>query len=630
MREAFSPGPRTASDASPSLYNMPRASNSATSLSGTGGHSPMSEGPAPATVTDNKYDLLSDAERAYRSRGYGGPGSMSEDATMRSADYVEATRPEYSNVFGDLGDVNSDDPLAASWAVDPSHNDPDLTLHYVESYLNSVNDGIYHIFPHARFVIWLKSARTKSAEDRMLLYAMMALGSIFSDRPDRLTALKHYSQVARFAILKSQHSLSLQLAQSHLIMSLLYYATGSVVGSWDSIGAAGRAVSGLRYNVECGGVVVDQNHNCDYGLHPQALIECRRRTYWVAFILDRVSSFFSASSTFISSEAALIRLPCREDIYEAQQYATAPYFQSVLNQNITAEDDRSALSPMAFLVQIMAIWGDVSLNVFRLAHTPAEGYARFAEDFHSLITRRTDDWMKRLPEDLVFSAINLERAAQAKKADSFISIHIFYHASLMKVYRYARHSSLRSDILVQYIHRARYHAVEALRVAMAIIPYINTMHTSRSSIDAQSQNTTLLSPFLGYVILCAVDVLSAAGLIAELPDCVPLIRGALGVVQILGRHWDSSLDLASSIQRRLNVMIDCLTDRARTQDKLGFIVGGPSLEGTVRSAGPSSQPAGALDEDLFYGSMPKEMLVNAMRVDDAVIPDHAIAWLNDS
>lgn len=276
---------------------------------------------------------------------------------------------------------------------------------------------------------------------------------------------------------------------------------------------------------------------------------------------------------------------------------------------------------MAFLIQIMSIWGDVSLNVFRLAHAPSEGYAQLAEEFHEIITHRAENWIKRLPEHLVFSAVNLERAVQVKKADAFLSIHLFYHATLMKLYRHARYSSLRSEILVQYIHRARFHAVEALRIAIAVMPYTNH--------DTTGPNVTLLSPGMGYMVLSAVDVLSAAGLVAELPDCIPLIRGALSVVQLLCRHWDGSLDLGNAIQRRLAILIDCLNDRARSQDKIGFAVDGSSLEIKARTGAPSIQPPGGLDEDLFYGSMPREMLLHAMRVDDITISENNIFWLKD-
>lgn len=272
------------------MYNLARASGSPTSLPGTSGHSSVSEGPViTPSRTEGTNETMADADRARRTRMYRNarPFASGADLLARPPEHIETNRlPEYSAILGELWDINHDDPLAGSWNVDPYESDPEVAMHYVECFFSSVNDGLYHIFPHARFILWLKSCHTKSAEDKMLLYSMMALGSIFSDRPDRVVALRRYSRIARFAIQKSQHTLSLQLAQSHLIMSLWYYATGSSVGSWDSIGAAGRAISGLRYNMESGGIIVDQNQVCHYGLHPQALMECRRRTFWVSFILD--------------------------------------------------------------------------------------------------------------------------------------------------------------------------------------------------------------------------------------------------------------------------------------------------------------------------------------------------------
>lgn len=272
---------------------------------------------------------------------------------------------------------------------------------------------------------------------------------------------------------------------------------------------------------------------------------------------------------------------------------------------------------MAYLIQIISIWSDVSLNVFRLAHTPSDGYSRSAEEFHAAITRRTDDWLKSLPDHLAFTAVNMERASLANKADVFVSIHMLHHATLMKLYRHARYSSLRPDILVHYVHRARYHAVETLRVGLVVMQY-----------TSETSHTTLLSPFLGYVILSAVDVLSTAGLVSELPDCISLIRSALGVIQLMGRYWTISLHLASAIQKRLHSMIDCLNDRPRIQDKIGFAVDGPTLEMKVRASASPSHP-GSADEDMFNGSMHKGMLVRAMRGDDVMVPESSIAILRD-
>ena len=322
----------------------------------------------------------------------------------------------------------------------------------------------------------------------------------------------------------------------------------------------------------------------------------------------------------------MIRLPCRDDIYEKQQYVTTPYFQSVLNQ---AEDDWSALSPTAFLIEIMSIWGDVNLHVFRLAHTPSETYAQIAEELHSTMTHKIDDWLKKLPNHLTFSAPNLEQTSKTKKADAFVSIHMFYHATLMKLYRNVRFSSMRSEVLAQYIHRARYHAVEILRIALAVFRHANEGQIAGTNADNPALGVACLNPFLGYVVLSAIDVLSAAGLIAELQDCITFVRGALGMVQILGRHWDSSLEHISAIQRRLNLMVDCARNRSQIQDKTGFAVDGPSLESRVHTGTLNSNPTALLEEDLFYGSMPREMLLHSMRVDDVTITTQRVAWLRD-
>ncbi|CAG8229191.1 unnamed protein product [Penicillium salamii] len=622
-----------ASDSSPSLYNVTRDSASVTSYSGANGQSPASEGSTlTPSAQDATYESMADADRALRSRSYRFPPpfSSADDTLGRASAHIENRRsPEYSEILGELKESNLNDPLMTSWYLDPYEIDPETTLHYTECFFLHVNNVLYHMFPHSRFPLWLKTCPTKSAEDKMLLYSMMALGSVFSNKSDKLGAMKQYARIARFAINKSQHKLSLQLAQSHIIMSLWYYATGSLAGSWDSIGAAGRAVFGLRYNVESGGVV-NQTQTNDYGLHPQALIECRRRTFWIAFVLDRFSSLYSASLTSISSDAALLRLPCREEIYEAQQYATVPYFQTFLNYSATSpENDRSTLSAMAFMIEIMAVWGDVSLHVTRLPHIPPEAYNRLSEDFHATIVQKANHWINRLPDYLAFSSMNMERNIRQRKADTFISIHLFYHASLMKLYRHARYQTLRPEILAQYIHRARYHAVEIIRIALAFDQYSKDIKSSQLATESSASQIALLNPFLGYLILSAVDVLGAAGLASQLQECISYTRSALDTVQELSRYWDSSLQLVAVLQKRLGLMVGCLNERSVIEEKQGFALEGPSLETKAHTGALLSHPPSTFGEDLFSGSMPKDVLLNALRVDETLISVSNIAWIRD-
>lgn len=203
--------------------------------------------------------------------------------TSRAASGDGADRVD---ILADITDVDPDDPMVREWATDPYEANPEAMSHYIEKYFTYVNDGFYYIFPKRNFLEWLRSCRTKSPDDKMLIYSMMAMGSVFSDRPDNILAGKRYSKTASYAVEKSQHALTLQLAQSRIILSLWYYSIGALVKAWDLIGAAVRTVCGLDYNIEAEGLTRDTSQTCEYGLQPQSLIECRRRTFWVAFILD--------------------------------------------------------------------------------------------------------------------------------------------------------------------------------------------------------------------------------------------------------------------------------------------------------------------------------------------------------
>lgn len=284
---------------------------------------------------------------------------------------------------------------------------------------------------------------------------------------------------------------------------------------------------------------------------------------------------------------------------------------------------------MAFLIEIMALWGNVSLQVFRLLHVPGEKFARVAEDVHTNIFRQTSDWITGLPEHLAFTVFNLERSIRANKADTFISIYMFYHATLMKMYRHARHQSLRAEVLTHYIHHARYHAMEILRIVLAFDQYARDIDSSRFSADPSSPKTSLLNPFLGYVILSAVDVLSAAGPVAELPECLSMIREALESVKELGIYWASTSHLVSALQARINAMADCVNDRARFEKKMGFALDGPLLETKVHTDA-LAWPQSTLSDDLFAATaMPREVLLNAMRIDDIGFSVDNILWIRD-
>ncbi|KAI9375944.1 hypothetical protein BJX61DRAFT_23651 [Aspergillus egyptiacus] len=607
------------------IYSVPRASESSTSLPRTNSQSPFSDGSRlTPSAGDSNYESVPDFDQQYAARlqrRSSGRGHI----PRHSLDSVGSAPADYAEILTEIKDLDAGDPLANDWRTDPYALNQEFTIHLIETYFTFVNDRLYYMFPRRRFLLWLKSSQAKSLDDHMLLYSMMALGAVFSNRAERMSALKRYSRTARYALEHSQHSLSLQLAQSRIIMSLWYYAIGAIVKSWDAAGAAVRTVCGLRYNIEMGGVIVEQGQACEYDLHPQALIECRRRTFWVAFLMDRLSCFYAPSTTFISSQTAFLRIPCRDETYEAQEYTTVPFFQSLSTHDPVNQDDGlSNLSAMALLIDVISIWGDVSDHVFRMSLVPAESYNRLFEEFYNAIIRRSEQWLSRLPDHLTFTELNLERNIRGRKIDPFISIHLLYHATLLRLNRYARSQLLRPGTAKQYVHTARNHAVEILRTALALVRYASEYDISQVATEPATPKPTLLCPFLAYVILSAVDVLSAAGPMVDLLESISLIRSGLEVVRELSCFWGSTKPLVTLIETRSNALVEAL-HHPISDGKTAFFLDGPSLDSQFHNS--MQKQDSSATEDLFYGGLPREQLFSALGFADVPFSSDHVVWV---
>lgn len=173
-----------------------------------------------------------------------------------------------------------------SWGDDPYEVDPEVTMHYIETYFIHINAATYRIFPRNLFLHWLTTKTAKSPNDLMLIYTMLALGSIFSSRPERKHEGSLFNKVANYAVEKNLGNYSLQLVQSRLLLAFYHFSTGDTQKAWDYGGMGFRVASGLKLNLEEGATDITDDDGMEYGLNRHALAECRRRTFWSAYMMD--------------------------------------------------------------------------------------------------------------------------------------------------------------------------------------------------------------------------------------------------------------------------------------------------------------------------------------------------------
>lgn len=150
--------------------------------------------------------------------------------------------------------------------------------------------------------------------------------------------------------------------------------------------------------------------------------------------------------------------------------------------------------------------------------------------------------------------------------------------------------------------------------------------------DPTSLPPLTLNPFVLYVIVSAVDVLSAIGLVSDLPESINMITSGLDAAKRIGRFWDSSIPLISLIESRLSAVAASLQSRTRLEGKAVFAMDSPSLDSQVGASLLKDQSKSLLvpGEDLMYGGLPRERLFNALGLDDISLSEGNILRIKDN
>lgn len=178
--------------------------------------------------------------------------------------------------------------MTSQWDSDPYEVEPEETLRYLNSFFDNVNSTVYCMFPRDHFMRWVRRCQKKSGSERMLLYAMIALGSVFITDGQQSPFAQGCADMAFHAVAEKHGRFSLPLVQSRLLLSLYSFASGREGSAWDYCGSAFRAIGALHLNTENGCSEVTQEYapRAYFRMPTDQLVECARRTFWAAFLLD--------------------------------------------------------------------------------------------------------------------------------------------------------------------------------------------------------------------------------------------------------------------------------------------------------------------------------------------------------
>jgi len=210
--------------------------------------------------------------------------------SLRGAD-IERQRKDSKRV--DLEDMIhppsrelSEKLAPSSWDQDPYLYDPEATMRFVELFFAQSAREVSIMFPRGAFTRWVRQCRDKCQRECMVLYAVLALGSIFAEN-EFVSFAKICVDRASQAVSMIDGKFSLAIVQARLLVAGYNHLIGRDSTGWDLSGSALRIISAMRLNSEDGcGEDLDEFTRRYFSFSREQLKECRRRTFWTAFLVD--------------------------------------------------------------------------------------------------------------------------------------------------------------------------------------------------------------------------------------------------------------------------------------------------------------------------------------------------------
>ncbi|KAK7966711.1 uncharacterized protein PG986_000988, partial [Apiospora aurea] len=417
------------------------------------------------------------------------------------------------------------DLLCRTWQTNPYVSDPHATNTAITSFFNHIETTALRFLPAQLFKTWVKNnAHTKSPEDLTLLYSMLAFGVHMNGGPRHLA--QEHAQAARFGCDRSAPSL--QLVQTKLVLSLFYLANSRGFDSYEMLASAISVALLLRYNIELGQLPDELVPvSFPYAMNQITFEECRTRTLFSCYILERTNGLFPSRPTLLKTRDIFLRLPHDETLFDdnMERVPETPMFD--VGRDIPSS---SSIGIMGYMVNIIEIWGRVLSGIRReaLGAAPVESEPRFIER----ISERLRQYGDALPPKFRFTDPNLAEATEDGVDGSLITLHLVHLLTRTKFTRHAQSEiarTLQADAISQKCSSL---AGDLMFATVALRDQLVKRRDTRAPYLA----TTLAAQ----AALEAIDIMTAKGSITSLPGSIQEITASKELCDAISSRWENA------------------------------------------------------------------------------------------
>ncbi|CAH0033972.1 unnamed protein product [Clonostachys rhizophaga] len=225
-------------------------------------------------------------------------------------------------------------PQLSLYSINPTNfgNGVDLPSH-VQAELNQLYfDRVHPSIPlvHQRqFMSRTKSGETLSSS-RCLQYAMWTLSTLFSAQFRDLTEIIHHEAKqlldGLIACYDRDSSGDTQLVQASVLVAICESVRAHHQQAWMSAGRSFRLVQGMRFH-EIDKPRIDDSMSSHLDTTET---EERRRTFWVAYLLDHLFSMRNDWPITLSEHVLCTRMPAPEEAFQSGHNTLGPFLSEAI------------------------------------------------------------------------------------------------------------------------------------------------------------------------------------------------------------------------------------------------------------------------------------------------------------
>lgn len=538
--------------------------------------------------------------------------SMSDAATPSKRPRLDDELPN-DRIQGRLSTASVDvDYMGFTIDADPVTTDRPLTHHYMRSYMDYVNTTAFDIFPRTQFTQWVANETNKSHVDRMVVFAMLAVGSLHSRHKDKLLHRKAFRMIAYQELNAIFDVATLQAVQTSLLLAYLEYAEGNYRRSYHVMQRGIGGVRFLRLGVERATAAGDDN---PYGMTGRTFEECCRRTFWGLFISDALKTFINLDPRSLLTDDIFLRLPCASDLFDSGRIPETPLFDPDLRP--LSAGQHKMLGNFAYLVQVAHLMSEIRTSAMRQQQTVRfKGTGYSSDGLRGNLEDRLKSWAAQYQHGCevrgdrnskVDSPTTTTVRHFAAQPGYYAGHDVMFHYANMELNRSVFHPKLSDRALSEHAQKARQHAVWTLEKAKELVQ----LHDEEDEFQSAP-----CGPTAGPAVLAAIDIITAAGKLdgvmmnqSKLMEC---LYAGLTLLDQLAPCWESARLARELAQKRVTLVFSQASSAIMERKVLFYTTGPISLnmghEFDLIYGADRKRYLRALHPNEYHSAKPEEIL----------------------